>query len=408
MNDPDILIIGAGPAGSAAARVLAQAGLRVLLVDQHPIGRDKVCGDGLIPDAHQALARVGVLEQVMAAAQPAQVVRCVAPRGHSVDVPGTLAVLPRKQLDELLVRAALQAGAEFLQARFEAPLHDERGRVVGARLRCGEAVHELRAPWTLLASGAVPKALQAAGLCTRHTPSGVALRGYVHAPELVAQRHRLEVVWTQAVRPGYGWIFPAPGGHFNIGVGVIGSHATVEGKGVKGDINLRSMFDAFVAGYPPAARLMREGRLVGDLKGAPVRCTLQGATFTRPGLMAIGEAAGATYSFTGEGIGKAMQTAIAAAEALLAADPDARRSPTEAQDAAVRAAYEAALHALRPKYAMYERANQVDKTPWLVDLLIWRAGKSERLRRRMSGVLEETSSPGNLVGLKGLWRILST
>ena len=57
-----VLIVGAGPAGSAAARVLARAGIDVLLIDQQPQGRDKICGDGLIPDAHAALARLGLLD----------------------------------------------------------------------------------------------------------------------------------------------------------------------------------------------------------------------------------------------------------------------------------------------------------------------------------------------------------
>jgi len=67
----DVLVIGAGPAGSAAAITLARAGLDVVLVDQHPFPRDKVCGDGLIPDAHHACAKLGVLDEVMAQAQAA-------------------------------------------------------------------------------------------------------------------------------------------------------------------------------------------------------------------------------------------------------------------------------------------------------------------------------------------------
>ncbi|MDC6170539.1 NAD(P)/FAD-dependent oxidoreductase, partial [Paucibacter sp. XJ19-41] len=72
----EVLIIGAGPAGSAAARRLAQQGLDVLLVDQHKPGRDKICGDGLIPDAHAALSRLGVLDAVMAKAQRIAHVGC--------------------------------------------------------------------------------------------------------------------------------------------------------------------------------------------------------------------------------------------------------------------------------------------------------------------------------------------
>ena len=66
----EVLVVGAGPSGSAAARSLAQAGLDVVLVDQQAFPRDKVCGDGLIPDTHRALERLGVLGEVMALAQP--------------------------------------------------------------------------------------------------------------------------------------------------------------------------------------------------------------------------------------------------------------------------------------------------------------------------------------------------
>ena len=80
----DVLIIGAGPSGSACATVLAGAGLQVCLVDQHDFPREKVCGDGLIPDAHAALARLGLLDEVMRHATRVSHVRCVAPRGGQV------------------------------------------------------------------------------------------------------------------------------------------------------------------------------------------------------------------------------------------------------------------------------------------------------------------------------------
>jgi flavin-dependent dehydrogenase len=106
-----VLVVGAGPAGSACALELARRGIDTLLVDQSDFPRDKICGDGLIPDAHAALARLGVLQEVLAQAQPCTHVRAFGPSGLSVDVPGQLAVLPRKELDHLLVRAAERAGA---------------------------------------------------------------------------------------------------------------------------------------------------------------------------------------------------------------------------------------------------------------------------------------------------------
>ncbi|MDM0036016.1 FAD-dependent monooxygenase [Variovorax sp. J22P271] len=70
-NACEVLVIGAGPAGSACAQVLPAAGLDVLLVDQQAFPRDKTCGDGLIPDAQRALARLGLLDAVLARARVA-------------------------------------------------------------------------------------------------------------------------------------------------------------------------------------------------------------------------------------------------------------------------------------------------------------------------------------------------
>ncbi|HET6315264.1 MAG TPA: FAD-dependent oxidoreductase, partial [Chloroflexota bacterium] len=60
----DVLVVGAGPAGSACAQWLARAGVDVVLADQHAFPRDKICGDGLIPDAHAALRQLGVADEV--------------------------------------------------------------------------------------------------------------------------------------------------------------------------------------------------------------------------------------------------------------------------------------------------------------------------------------------------------
>ena len=340
----------------------------------------------------------------MAVAHSVAHVGCVAPRGGRVDVPGRLAVLPRRELDHLLQQAAAQAGARFEAPwRFEAPVWQGEGEgeaavAVGARLSHREhGTRVLRARWVVLATGAVPKALMAAGVCERHTPSGVALRAYVHHPGLAARIPDLEVVWHKALRTGYGWIFPAPGGLFNIGVGLAHSHGsdTGDGRPTMQDVNLRELFAAFTRVHPHAAELMAGGQMLGDLKGAPLRCSLTGARLSRPGLLVTGEAAGSTYAFTGEGIGKALETGMLAAEAVLAGG----------DDATVRARYAAAVQALKPRFDLYERASRVNAQPWLADLLIWRAQRSPRVLRRMAAVLEEQGNPGSVTSLRGLLRL---
>ncbi len=403
----DVLVIGAGPAGAACAQWLARAGVDTVLVDQHDFPRDKVCGDGLIPDAHHALQRLGVYDEVMAAAHPAAHVACIGPRGGRIDVPGTVAVLPRRVLDEIVCRAAVRAGARlFTPWRFEAPML-QGDVVVGARLRQGGLQREVRARWVVLATGAVPQALLAAGMCERRSPSGIALRGYVKNDAMVGRIKALEVVWHKRLSPGYVWIFPAPGGRFNIGVGVAHSHPIVDGQTAKmKDVNLRRVFDAFCEHYPPARELMRTGTLDGDLKGAPLRFSLDGARYSRPGMLVTGEAAGSTYSFTGEGIGKALETGLLAAEALIESPGFAHAGVPAGTTAAVRTRYDAALLALKPRFALYEHANKVNNYLWLTDLLIWRARKSRTLLRKMAGVLDETSNPGSLVSFRGFFKVL--
>lgn len=392
----DVLVVGAGPAGSAAAQWLGRAGRDTVLVDAQAFPRDKVCGDGLIPDAHRALERLGVLEAVMREARRASVLTCIAPRGGRIDVPGRLAVLPRKRLDAILCDAAIEAGARMhAPAKFTAPIV-EGGRVVGAMLEHGGEHKELRARHVVLATGAQPQATIAAGLCERRTPSGIALRGYVVNPAMTARITSLEVVWHPKLAPGYGWIFPCGQDTFNIGVGVAQSHREGrDGRHAMKDVNLRNVFAAFQGLYANARDVVA-GREV-ELKGAPLRCSLEGAALSMPGLLVTGEAAGSTYAFTGEGIGKAMETGLHAAEVLLAGGED---------DAAIQADYAARVAALKPRFALYEQANKANEKPWLIDLLVWSARRSPRRLQRMAGVLEETHIPTDAVTWKGIARRL--
>ncbi|MFT3953994.1 MAG: geranylgeranyl reductase family protein [Piscinibacter sp.] len=387
----DVLVVGAGPAGAAAAIALGRAGVDVVLIDQHAFPRDKVCGDGLIPDAHHALRRLGVLDEVMARAQPVTHAGLISPRGIRVDVPGSLAVLPRLQLDQIVCNAAVRAGARmFAPLRFVAPV-EEQGVVVGARVVDAGVEREIRCQWLVLASGAVPQALIAAGMALRQRPSGVALRGYLKNEAMQGRIDKLEVVWHRAVAPGYGWIFPCRDGVFNVGVGAFTGQ----------DLNLRALFEAFTHIYPAARDLVAGGHWLAPLKGAPLRTSLTGARFSRPGLLVSGEAAGSTYAFTGEGIGKALETGLLAAEAVLAG----RRAGHG--EALVRADYEAKLAALKPRFTLYERANWVNHHPWLADLVLWRGQRSPRVLRRMSGVLDESSNPGHLLTFKGVVRLMT-
>jgi menaquinone-9 beta-reductase len=412
----DAVVVGAGPAGSACAQRLAEAGWRVALADQHAFPRDKVCGDGLIPDAHSAFEALGVAQAVHAAWHRVGHVRTVAPRGGHVDVPGRLAVLPRRVLDEILRSAAVKAGAQwFAQHRLDALQRDANGRVIGARFKTPQGPTALDARWVVLATGATPQALISSDVCTRRAPSGMALRGYLQSPEHgsggaalggphAAEHTTMDIVWHRSLGRGYGWIFPCGQGLFNVGVGLSDSHVpgapgAVDDRAVMANVNLRELFETFCRVHPPARALVARGQWASPLKGAPLRCSLTGARPGMPGLLVTGEAVGSTYAFTGEGIGKAMETGMLAAHALLA-------HPAGAEDGACVAQYGQALADLQPRFDLYARADRVHDFPWLIDLLVWRAKRSPAILARMSNVIEERSAPGHLVSVRGVARLL--
>ena len=136
---------------------------------------------------------------------------------------------------------------------------------------------------------------------------------------------------------------------------------------------------------------MREGEHLGELKGAPLRCDLDGTRWSAPGVLVTGEAAGATYALTGEGIGKALETGIAAAESLIA----------HQGDTAVEAGYRQRLEALKPRFRMYRKATSFNHFPSLVSLVIWRAQHSPRILARISDILNERRMPGSLLSWRG-------
>jgi menaquinone-9 beta-reductase len=400
MVDTDVLVVGAGPAGSAAARVLAGAGIRVLLVDRYQFPRDKVCGDALIPDSLQALVTLGLRDRVDRCAHFVRGIRIHAPDGGFVSLRGECAALPRATLDEILRQGAIESGAEFLPfLKATHPLETD-GAVRGARFRdlgTGASV-EIRARSTILATGAAGDVLSRFGVSPQPRPSAMAARLYVRVSPSVSRAHDyFSISYPAAICPGYGWMFPVPGGIFNVGIGHLSDASRRPAQR-----NLRVLLRDFVSSFPPAAEVMASGEILTPLKGAPLRTGLRGSRLARPGLLVAGEAAGLTYSFTGEGIGKALQSGMAAAHAIL----DASGS----SDARGRAAAQAYANRIRAdfgeRFAAYRRLERLLSYPRIVNLLIRRANAGRYVRAQLEALVNETGQPDGLLSVTGALRAL--
>jgi menaquinone-9 beta-reductase len=387
----DALVIGAGPAGSAAAWALARAGYRVALVDREAFPRDKTCGDGLIPDALGALDAMGLRAAVAREATDPRALHVVVPSGEAVRVSGDFLCLPRFRLDALLVDAAVTAGAALLPPMSVLDPIEEGGHVRGARFRAPQGETALMARFTLLATGANATVTKAFGLSTALKPNAVAGRAYFKVPASVASGHpQLSIVYERSLCPGYGWIFPGPGRRYNVGVGFFsGGRSETQ--------SLRELWARFTTRFQPAAELVAESEPLGDFRGAPLRVGLQGATLGRPGLLVLGDAAAMTYPATGEGIGKAMESGLLAARLV----GDSLRGGHDPES--VHRAYDSEFRRqFATRYRAYRTAQSWSSRPWLLNLIASRANRGRFVRRELEALIAETGNPLRLFSVRGL------
>jgi geranylgeranyl reductase family protein len=385
-----VLVVGAGPAGSAAAIQLARAGADVVLVDQRVFPREKVCGDGLISDALGALTTLGVRAAVDRESVPGAELCIYPPHGRQVALRGGFACLPRERLDAILSDAALASGARRVFGATASAALTEKGRVVGARIAVGGDEVDVRAPMTLLATGANATALKTFGLTASMQPSAVAGRAYYEAPDdLVAKYPSLIIGYDREWCPGYGWIFPSPGKRFNIGVGLFTERSN--------ERRLREFWQVFTARFPPAAEIVRASKAESPFRGAPLRTAMSGDTFGRAGLLAIGEAASLTYAATGEGIGKAMESGMIAARH--ATDAVAGRQPLESAHVRYETEFK---QAFAFRYRAYSVAQAWAASPLVLSLLAARTNAGRFAQQELEDLIAERGDARRLFSKRGL------
>jgi geranylgeranyl reductase family protein len=333
-DDADVIVVGAGPAGSTTAYYLAQAGLDVLMLEKSTFPREKVCGDGLTPRGVRALVAMGisVSEQdgwvrnkglrIIGAGQ-----RLELPWPELSSYPGYGLVRPRTDLDQMLARRAQQAGARLLEGiTVTGPVLDERtGRITGVVSKEADGERTYRARVIVAADGNSSRLSVAMGLLKRDDrPLGVAVRTYYQSP-----RHDddyleswLDLWDGDRLLPGYGWIFGMGDGTSNVGLGLLNTSAAF------GHTDYHALLRKWLAGMPAEWGFTEENR-TQPIRGAALPMGFNRTPHYYQGLLLVGDAGGMVNPFNGEGIAYAMESGEILARTIAQALARARRAETE-------------------------------------------------------------------------------
>ena len=361
----DVVIVGAGPAGAAAAITLANAGRRVVLLDKAAFPRDKICGDGLTTGALRLLESLGVHPEAIGSWTPVTDIHVSSPSHHVATFPlprnrGAYAVVARRmELDAAIVDRARACGVNVI----------ERAEVVGADDRADRVVLTLADG----SSVAAPYAIAADGMWSpMRKLLGTAEAGYLGEWHAFRQYFRntgpatrdLWVWFEPDLLPGYAWSFPLPGGGANVGFG-IQRGAKIATK------DMKALWPELLARPHIAAVLGPDVEPESRHQAWPIPARVDDITLSAGRVLWVGDAAAATDPMTGEGIGQALQTGILAAEAVLAGGPS--------NPSAVRRSYEQAvtrelvpdhkmsmllIRALKHRQGARIAIRVADATPW--------------------------------------------
>ena len=390
----DVLIVGAGPAGSTLAYSLAKAGLDVLLIDKAAFPRDKTCGDALTPRALHVIQNLGLLDDLKTSGYQINHVKLVAPNGDAVftevppyrDWPACLLVVPRLTLDDKLLRYALAAGAEFRPHVDAREVVFEHGQAVGVKANTPEGPAELRARVVVIATGAATGLVERAGLMRQPMVAGRAARGYYEGVRGLSDT--IEFHFAAPLLPGYGWVFPISKTAANIGAGYYGYPNRPPVRS-----SPRLALDDFLAS-PPVAALLGDAQPIGPARGYPFRTDFDRTQPAHPGLLLVGEAAGLVNPLTGEGIDYAVESAQVAAEVVLRVGP-------RKEARALAAAY---AQALRRRFLFSFvgalRIRDLYIRPLLLNKSVRAAKRYESLKVKMFHAITGSTSPSEAFSLK--------
>lgn len=392
MQTYDLIIVGGGPAGAAAALYAQRHGLAALLLDKQHFPRDKICGDALSGKTVAILHELGLFAEVsnLPGAAVARIVfGSPDATAASIDLSRydlhhalTGRVLPmegfvirRAVFDDFLFAKAREAAADTVEGFAVRELLKEGEQVCGVRGRTADGARlEFRAPLVLGCDGFNSVVARQSGLYSHAGRDWmVALRQYFEG--VAGLSDQIELHFIDAVRPGYFWIFPLEGDRANVGIGM--DHRDIKARGI-------DLKDALAAAIKTFGARFGEARPLE----APVGWNLPVGSRRRPahgpGFLLLGDAAGLIDPFTGEGIGNALYSARFAAETAAQAK--------EAGDysAGFLRRYEDRLwDALGSELKLSTKLHRLGRWPLLMNLVIGKAAKNAEVSDLLCGMMAD-------------------
>lgn len=317
----DVIIAGAGPAGSSAAAILGKAGKRVLLIDKGKFPREKTCGDGLTYKCLPLLEKLGVArdfrEQAFFRSAGYSLTFSdgsqITVRRNMSDKEAVVYMMPRFEFDNLLFQNARQYESVFVleEAMVTRAIQNEAWSTEIEVQANGHGRQSFAAPMVIDASGVASKLAAQFGLAKNDLKNyALTVRGYFDG--IAGLDDVVEFIFDKSILPGYFWIFPIGPNSANVGCGTF-QHLIVERE-----INLRHLLEDFIRQHP-AGRKLKSASLRGPLKGGKIPLGMDFMSRVRKGMIFCGDAAGFTDPITAEGISFAIESGILAGETAVAA-----------------------------------------------------------------------------------------
>lgn len=315
----DVLIVGAGPAGVAAALTLVASGKDVLIIDKATFPRDKCCGDGLTTGALRILEMLGFDPSTVPNYQICDEISLRSPSGREIqlDLPNNrdsragqfAAIAPRIELDNALMQHARASGVRIVENCAFVSVARQNSQEIVVNTDSPSDFKEITARFLIAADGMwspVRKSLGAAQ--NSYLGEWHAFRQYVSNVTGPASK-RLFVWFEKDLLPGYAWSFPLPNGRANIGFGILrGSNYTVQ--------QMKALWVELLTRPHIASALGKDATLEGRHTAWPIPARITSAKLFSGRTLFTGDAVCAADTMTGEGIGQALLTGVLAGEAI--------------------------------------------------------------------------------------------